>query len=74
METKWLVWSPVGRAQGSLHHCFELARIEAERLAIGHPGQRFLVLQSVGECVRSEVAWTGHADTRTDIHEKDLPF
>ncbi|TAM23390.1 MAG: hypothetical protein EPN60_15075 [Nevskiaceae bacterium] len=44
----WLVWAPTGsRPPACRHASVESATAEAERLARAHPGQQFVVLQSV---------------------------
>jgi hypothetical protein len=44
----WLVWSPTGSTPPKHRHLTEqLAVQEAERLAKAHPGQLFVVLESI---------------------------
>lgn len=44
----WLVWSPTGATPPKFRHPSEQsAAEEAERLAITHPGQLFVVLESI---------------------------
>lgn len=43
----WLVWNPNGRSPTYKHPSVECATAEAERLARIHPGQTFVVLESV---------------------------
>lgn len=58
MKCFWMVLGsgvPVHR-----HSSEALARAEAERLARIQPGQVFVVLKSIGQCVRTEVRWDVH--------------
>jgi hypothetical protein len=44
----WLVWSPTGTTPPKFRHESEKAATEeAERLAITHPGQLFVVLEPI---------------------------
>lgn len=44
----WLVWSPTGHKSPSFRHpSVQAATTEAERLAIAHPGQLFVVLEPI---------------------------
>lgn len=43
----WVVWNPEGRNPQVRHTTQEKATHEAKRLAIAHPGERFVVLESV---------------------------
>lgn len=66
----WLVWSPQGARPPEYRHASEaMATHEAERLARLHPGNIFVVLQSV--CSR-QVNDMRRVDLRPEI--KDLPF
>lgn len=56
----WLVWNPQGHAPTRDHGSKASADREAERLARANRGQRFIVLQSVGECVVDDVQFIRH--------------
>jgi hypothetical protein len=53
----WLVWSPTGHKPPSFRHpSIESATTEADRLATAHPGQTFIVLESVAaRCIDTMV-------------------
>jgi hypothetical protein len=56
----WLVWNPQAGSPTRQHDTFQSARIESERLARANRGQRFIVLQSVEECVIDDIVRTKH--------------
>ena len=58
----WLVWNPQGHAPTRQHDTRDSAKREAERLARANRGQRFIVLQSMSECVVDEVQHIEHED------------
>lgn len=49
VDAFWFVWNPDARAPRRQHTSRAQAEQEAERLARAHPGERFVVLQSVCE-------------------------
>ena len=53
----WMVWNPNGNAPTFRHHHPEAAKVEAERLARLHPGQKFHVLALIGTCEFQAVKW-----------------
>lgn len=63
----WLVWNPQREAPTRQHDTKRGAEIEAERLARANRGQRFIVLQSIGERVVDDVQRIEHVGD-------DLPF
>ena len=63
----WLVWNPQGQAPTRQHENKASAEREAERLARANRGQRFIVLQSIGERVVDDVQVIEHVGD-------DLPF
>lgn len=63
----WLVWNPQGHAPTRQHENKASAEREAERLARAIRGQRFIVLQSIGERVVDDVQVIEHVGD-------DLPF
>jgi hypothetical protein len=63
----WLVWNPQREAPTHQHENKRSAEIEAERLARANRGQRFIVLQSIGERVVDDVQRIEHVGD-------DLPF
>lgn len=70
----WMVWSPQGRAPTHRHLSARSAKDEAERLASLNPGTEFIVLASVGTCVKREVQWTAHVEPYGAGPDDDLPF
>jgi hypothetical protein len=54
----WLVWNPQGHAPMHKHVTAESAKAEAERLARGNPGHKFVVLQALGTCSFNQCQWT----------------
>lgn len=66
----WFVWNPAGRNPQHRHDSRELAITEAERLARNHPGETFIVLQSV--CAR-RVDNMQRIDMRPDL-DMEIPF
>lgn len=56
----WLIWNPQGDAPTRQHQTRHSATVEAERLARLNRGRRFIVLQSVGECVVDDVRHFEH--------------
>lgn len=56
----WMVWNPQGHAPTKDHGTKDSAEREAERLARLNRGQRFIVLQSIGECVVDDVQFIRH--------------
>lgn len=63
----WMVWNPQGHAPTHQHETKRSAEIEAERLARANRGQRFIVLQSIGERVVDDVQRIEHVGD-------ELPF
>lgn len=63
----WMVWNPHRDPPKHRHESPQQAKVEAERLAREHPGNRFYVLQAVGFCSRNEVSWT-------TLDDADIPF
>ena len=47
----WMVYNPNGSKPTASHATEEIAEAEAKRLATKHPGERFVVLESMYECV-----------------------
>lgn len=45
--TFWMVWTKTGHMPRYFHHSREGAETEARRLALRHPGLRFIVLEAV---------------------------
>jgi hypothetical protein len=61
----WMVWNPGNRAPTVKHKSGPAARKEAERLALQHPGQEFVVLESRGTVrTRRETEYVEHAPPR----------
>lgn len=63
MSTKqafWIVWNPQGRTPTKMHSTRDKAVREAERLARINKSERFIVLQSVEECVVDDVQRIRH--------------
>lgn len=48
-KDSYCVWTKRGRRPTFFHPTKELAEAEAERLAIKHPGQKFIVMQMMGK-------------------------
>lgn len=48
-ENYWLVWNPKDKPPSYQHRSKEAAIAEAERLAVKHQGERFIVLEAIGE-------------------------
>lgn len=71
-QTYWLVWREGGHAPVHRHPSEASARIEAERLARCHRGQRFVVLSSVASVVISDVNWVELQSN--SIEEDGIPF
>lgn len=66
----WIVWNPQGRTPTREHDTKRSAENEAERLALAHRGQRFIVLQSIGEFVVDDVQKIRHV-----VEDgSDIPF
>lgn len=66
-ETKWFVWNPHGNVPSFEHPTEQNAKIEAERLARLNPGQKFLVLRSVGEVVKNDLIWKWFETPNSEI-------
>lgn len=62
----WFVWNKGGYAPTHMHASKTSAKDEAKRLALNHPGKTFVVLESLGEFVKEEAKWTGHAKAAKD--------
>lgn len=56
----YLVWNPENSIPTIKHESNNEAKTEAERLAIKHPGQEFIVLVSICSCETSLVKWQDH--------------
>lgn len=57
----FMVWNPEGHAPTFQHLDVEDAKNEAMRLARNNPGQRFVVLCSIGQAVlKDPVDWEPH--------------
>lgn len=67
----WFVWNPNSLNPRFKHDTVESATTEAERLARMHPGQEFIVLESIAACRAVSVEWERHL-TEEEISE--LPF
>lgn len=64
-------WMVLGTGQPTFRHpSFDSAKAEAERLARAVPGSEFVVLESVGSVVKSDVSWFHHDPDS----ENDIPF
>lgn len=63
----WLVWNPQGHSPVVQHDTKASAERESERLARANRGQRFIILQSIGERVVDDVQVITHVG-------EDLPF
>lgn len=62
-------WMVLGCGTPTVRHESEpLARREAERLAMQHPGQEFTVMESVATVMKTAVTW------RERIDDPYLPF
>lgn len=57
MERFWLVWKQNGGLPTVQHDSDRSARQEAERLARVHAGSTFYVLELVGSCKKTDIAW-----------------
>lgn len=66
----WMVWNPQGQAPTRQHENKLSAEREAERLARANRGQRFIVLQSIGERVVDDVQVISHVAD----HDDEVPF
>jgi hypothetical protein len=73
MKSRYFVWNPQGRVPSFEHSSIVNAKLEAERLARLNPGQRFIVLESVGECIKSDVTWAPH-EQEQPFNESEIPF
>jgi len=61
----WMVWNE-GKATPMAKHWTEGgALVEAERLAIKHPGETFHVLALVDSCIKREVFWASQLPEET---------
>jgi len=58
----WLIWCESHGAPTYKHTSLSNAKDEARRLATLHPGQSFVVLESVGSMNKVEVVWKNHAE------------
>lgn len=66
----YVVWNPAAGPPSMRHPSEGEARREAERLARAHPMQEFLILRSVGTCMKSDVVWIDHESDDVD----GMPF
>jgi hypothetical protein len=57
METFWMIWNKKGTAPKVRHTDIRAAKCEAERLARLNPGERFIVLEAIGSCIKRDVEW-----------------
>ena len=57
MDKFWMIYGGFGSHPIKKHNSFEYAKQEATRLALLHPESHFIVLESVGYCLKSEVTW-----------------
>ena len=57
VETFWMIWNENGHAPTVKHTTVRAAKCEAERLARFNPGERFIVLEAIGSCIKRDVAW-----------------
>lgn len=64
----WFVWNPIASIPRFQHSTFESAKQEAKRLAVLNPGTEFMVLESIGAVVKTDVIWKDHEE---DI---EIPF
>jgi len=67
----WLVWNPKTGYTMFRHESKEGARAEAERLAIAHPGDTFIVLTPHSACKRTDVQWQ---ERQNAPHDDGIPF
>lgn len=65
----WLVWCEAHGTPTYKHTSLSGAKNEAKRLAMLHPGQTFVVLESVGSMRKVEVEWKNHAEA-----SEECPF
>jgi len=49
VEKFWMIWNPGNMQPRVQHESLESAKLEAERLARKHPGEDYIVLESVGK-------------------------
>ena len=63
----FLVWQPETGYTRYRHDDYQLAQLEAERLAAQNPGKEFLVLQAVGGAVSTNIQ-------RIEFDVSDIPF
>lgn len=59
----WLVWTPQGSVPTKQHGTQALAKAEADRLSLKHPGQRFYVLEAVGYSTKRDTDWVDLTDS-----------
>lgn len=58
MDKFWFVWNENGKAPTYKHDTLDSAKKEAERLALLHHTQKFIVLESVEYCyINNPVIW-----------------
>jgi hypothetical protein len=67
----WFVWCPTGWPPKHQHQSIESAINEAERLAKAHPGQQFVVLETVGARM---VDLVQRIDLRPVNEPDEIPF
>lgn len=71
--SKQKFWMVLGLGTPTFRHeTRDSARVEAERLARINPGQEFVVLESMATVVKSDLAWSVHADC--DEPGEPVPF
>lgn len=70
MKGFWVVWNPSHGLPRYQHATRHQAEVEAKRLAAANPGQRFVVMGSVGEAITTNVHWQNHQYDQDDF----IPF
>lgn len=63
-EKFWFVWNPARNLPAHKHTTFNSAKFEAERLARANAPEKFIILESLGEVQKVDVAYTPHEDER----------
>ena len=47
----WMVWTKTGHKPWKMHHTAASAETEAKRLAVAHPGKKFVVLRGYAKFI-----------------------
>lgn len=69
----YVIWRDGGGPPTVKHQSVKSAKQQAERLARGHPGEKFHVLELVDTCEKTDVQWaTGRLAGEVD--DQAFPF